>query len=88
MSVKLVNLAKTAARIEEPFVLYQLARVEDYSLDMYISDGVVAPHHHLHEDELFYVHQGLLTLETDWGTVPLQPRSLAEKCHHWFTLVI
>jgi len=77
MPVKIINLARIAAQIEKPFVVYQLAQMDDYSLDIYISEGAVMPHHHTHEDELFYVQQGVLTLETDWGTAVLQPDEMA-----------
>ena len=77
MPVKVVNLAKAAAQIQKPFTAYQLAQVEDYGLDIYVSEGVVPPHYHFHEDELFYVQQGILTLETDWGTATLQPDEMA-----------
>ena len=77
MPVRLINLAKAAAGLQNPFEMSRLARVEDYALDIYLSEGIVAPHHHLHVDELFCVQQGLLTLETDWGTVVLQPGEMA-----------
>ncbi|MDH7486090.1 MAG: hypothetical protein QHJ81_07405 [Anaerolineae bacterium] len=76
-SLQAVNIARAAKRLEKPFQLLRLLQVDDLAVDVYLCEGAVAWHRHTDEDELFMTYSGLMTLETEWGTVSLRPWELA-----------
>jgi len=71
-----VNIAVEATRLLEPFALVELAHVDDISVSLFSCQGSVAWHKHLDQDELFLVQNGIITLESDWGTMNLHPDDL------------
>jgi homogentisate 1,2-dioxygenase len=58
-------------------LLGQIAQVDHFALYLYLCEGAVARHRHLSQDELFYVHSGILSLDTDWGRISLDRHELA-----------
>lgn len=77
MSLKKVDLNAAARRLNKPFLMEQIAQVDHFALYLYLCEGAVTRHRHLTQDELFYVHSGVLSLDTDWGTVMLSRREFA-----------
>jgi homogentisate 1,2-dioxygenase len=77
MSIHKVDVASAAAQLSRPFLLGQIAQVDHFALYLYLCEGAVARHRHLAQDELFYVHSGILSLDTDWGRIALDRRELA-----------
>jgi homogentisate 1,2-dioxygenase len=72
-----VNLSKEAARLTEPFTMIDLAQIDDLALSVFLCQGSLPSHRHMDQDELFLVHSGTISLESDWGTVVLRPGELA-----------
>jgi len=77
MSLSVVNLSQAANKIEQPFALVTLGLIGDLSVSLYVCQGQVDWHKHADEDELFLVHQGLVKLETERGTVTIHPDECA-----------
>lgn len=72
-----VNIAREADRLKKPFQMLRLERIDDLAIDVYLCKGAVAWHRHVDEDELFMTFSGLMTLESEWGTVTLRPWEMA-----------
>jgi mannose-6-phosphate isomerase-like protein (cupin superfamily) len=72
-----ISIAEHVARLSEPFTMVDLAQVDDLVLSVYVCQGTMPVHRHLDQDELFLVHSGTISLESDWGTVVLRPGELA-----------
>jgi len=77
MPLKVVNVAKEAARLTEPFSLIELAYVDYFAVDVFVCYGAVVWHKHIDQDELFFVQSGVMSLETEWGNLKLGPGELA-----------
>jgi homogentisate 1,2-dioxygenase len=77
MSLPVVGLNALAEGLTRPFLMMRIAQVDHFALYAYLCEGAVSRHRHLTQDELFYVHSGLLSLDSDWGRVLLSPRELA-----------
>jgi len=54
-----------------------VAVVGDILVSVYICQGMLEWHQHLDNDELFWVHEGTILLESEWGEVRLRPAELA-----------
>jgi mannose-6-phosphate isomerase-like protein (cupin superfamily) len=72
-----INLARQAKRLEKPYQLLTLEHVDDLAVYITLCQRAVAWHRHVDEDELFIVYRGLVTLESEWGTVTLRPWEMA-----------
>jgi homogentisate 1,2-dioxygenase len=72
-----IDLAQEAARLSEPFTMIDLAQIDDLALSVFLCQGSLPSHRHLDQDELFLVHSGTISLESDWGNVILRPGELA-----------
>jgi len=57
--------------------MIELAYIEDFAVSVYLCQGTLAWHKHLEQDELFLVHSGAMTLDTEIGSVTLGPGELA-----------
>lgn len=67
MRIHKVQVNAAAQRLDKPFLMVHIAQVDHFGLYLYLCEGAVARHRHVTQDELFYVHTGLLSLDTDWG---------------------
>ena len=76
-TIKKINIAQEAAKLTKPFSMIELAYVDDFTVNAYVCQGTIAWHKHIDQDELFLVHSGVITLESEWGNVILQPNELA-----------
>lgn len=77
MPLKKVNISQEARRLTNPFSMIELAYVDDFVVDVYICQGAIAWHRHVDQDELFLVYSGVITLDSEWGNVLLQPHEFA-----------
>ncbi|MFN2168701.1 MAG: cupin domain-containing protein [Anaerolineae bacterium] len=76
-TIERVSIPQQAARLSEPFTMIDLAQIDDLVLSIYLCQGTLPYHRHLDQDELFLVHSGTISLETEWGTAILRPGELA-----------
>ncbi len=72
-----IDVEAIAQSLTVPFRMEHIAPVDHFAVYLYLCEGVVARHRHPMQDELFYVHRGLVSLATDWGHVDLLQRELA-----------
>jgi mannose-6-phosphate isomerase-like protein (cupin superfamily) len=77
MSPSIVNVSAAANKTDHPFTIVPLATVADLSISLYVCQGQVNWHRHLDEDELFLVHEGVVTLDTERGRMTLHSEELA-----------
>lgn len=71
------NVSEIAAALNEPFSVANVAYVDDVLIGVYVCEGRLHPHKHLDMDELFWVHEGTMHLETEIGDARLEPGDLA-----------
>lgn len=76
MTTKKVSLARIAPRLDTPFFMRRVAQVDHFTIYVYLCQGFVARHRHVSQDELFFVQDGLLSIDTDWGRITLSRREL------------
>ena len=76
MTLRTLQIGTIAEALEKPFLMQQIAVVDDCSVFVYLCSGFVARHRHLSQDELFYVYHGLLNFDTDWGRLALKDDEL------------
>ncbi|MCS7178564.1 MAG: hypothetical protein RML46_03370 [Anaerolineae bacterium] len=77
MRLEKLNLRDVARRLDRPFAMIDMALVGDMTVSLYLCQGVLAWHRHLDQDELFWVHQGVILLETERGEVRLRPGEMS-----------
>jgi len=75
--LKKLTVSQVTAGLGEPFSMVNIARVGDIVVSVYICQGMLAWHKHLDNDELFWVYEGTILLESDWGEARLRPGELA-----------
>jgi homogentisate 1,2-dioxygenase len=57
--------------------MIDLVEIDDQVLSIYLCQGTMPMHRHLDQDELFLVHSGTISLESEWGTAVLRSGELA-----------
>jgi homogentisate 1,2-dioxygenase len=72
-----VSISENARRLSEPFTMIDLAQIDDLGLSVYLCQGTMPHHRHLDQDELFLVHSGTISLQSDWGNVILRRGELS-----------
>ncbi len=72
-----VSVSQVAAELDKPFSMVKVTTVGDILVNVYACQGALAWHRHLDNDELFWVHEGTISLESEWGDVRLRPGELA-----------
>jgi mannose-6-phosphate isomerase-like protein (cupin superfamily) len=77
MSVNVVSIAGTASKLMRPFSLVPLMTVSDLAISVYMCQGQMKWHEHADEDELFLVHEGVVSLETERGTITLHSEEVS-----------
>ncbi len=75
--LKKLNVSEVAAQLDRPFSTMHVAVVGDILVSIYICQGMLEWHQHLDNDELFWVYEGTMLLESEWGEVRLRPGELA-----------
>jgi len=71
------SVSQIADQLEKPFSMANVVHVGDIIVNVYVCQGMVQWHKHLDIDELFWVYEGTILLESDWGEVRLRPGDLA-----------
>jgi len=71
MKTKKHDLRKIARDLKRPWSPVEVASVDDYVLRIAIFDGDYQWHTHKDHDELFFVHEGSIVIDTDEGSVEL-----------------
>lgn len=72
-----IDVEAIAQSLTTPFQMEHIAPVDHFAVYLYLCQGMVASHRHVVQDELFYVHQGVMSLATDWGNLDLAAGELA-----------
>jgi mannose-6-phosphate isomerase-like protein (cupin superfamily) len=72
-----ISIPQIAAKLDQPFSMMDVALVGDILVSVYICQGMIEWHRHLDIDELFWVYEGTVLLESEWGEVRLRPGELA-----------
>jgi len=75
--LEVIRIAEQGARLSKPFTMIDMAQVDDLTLSIFLCQGTLPTHRHVDQDELFLVHSGMISLESEWGDVVLQPHELA-----------
>lgn len=75
--LKKLTVSQIAATLGKPFSMMNAARVGDIVVSIYICQGMLEWHTHLDIDELFWVYEGTILLESEWGEARLRPGELA-----------
>jgi homogentisate 1,2-dioxygenase len=76
-SLEKIDYAQEAAQLTEPFTMIDLTQVDDLAVSVFLCQGTMPFHRHLDQDELFLVHSGTISVESDWGNLVLRPGELA-----------
>jgi mannose-6-phosphate isomerase-like protein (cupin superfamily) len=71
-----LNVFDIADRLDEPFALVNVAYVSDIVVSIYLCQGTPPWHRHIDIDELFWVYDGMMFLDSEWGVVDLYPAEL------------
>lgn len=71
------NVSHIATRLNRPFSMINITSVGDILLSVYLCQGVLDWHKHIDNDELFWVHEGMILLESEWGNARLRPAEIA-----------
>lgn len=77
MLLEKTSISEVEKRLTRPFAMLQVAQVDELAIYAYTCLGGVAWHRHLDYDELFMVYRGLMSLETQWGSLTLGPWDMA-----------
>jgi mannose-6-phosphate isomerase-like protein (cupin superfamily) len=75
--LKKLNVSQIATALDKPFSMMNVAFVGDILVSVYICQGMLEWHKHVDVDELFWVYEGTISLDSEWGEVRLQPGELA-----------
>lgn len=75
--IQKVDLTAVAKKLTEPYMLVELVQVEEFAARLFICQGAIAWHKHIDEDELFFVYEGEISLESEWGSHTLRTGELA-----------
>ena len=65
------NVSEIAAALDQPFSVADVAYVDDVLIGIYICKGRLHAHKHVDMDELFWVYEGAMRLETELGDAQL-----------------
>jgi mannose-6-phosphate isomerase-like protein (cupin superfamily) len=75
--IKKLSVSEVAGGLDKPFSMANVAFVGDIAMSVYICQGTLQWHRHVDIDELFWVYDGTVLLESDWGSVRLRSGELA-----------
>ncbi len=70
------SVPEIAAGLNQPFSVAHVAYVDDVLVGVYICEGELPQHKHVDVDELFWVYEGAMHLESDYGDLNLGPGDL------------
>ncbi|MFO7741113.1 MAG: cupin domain-containing protein [Anaerolineae bacterium] len=70
------NIPEIAARLDQPFLMADVAYVDDILVSVYICEGEIERHKHVDIDELFWVYEGAMHVDSECGDVRLESGEL------------
>ncbi len=76
-NLKKLTVSQVASGLRKPFSVVSVATVSDILVSVYICQGTLEWHKHMDNDELFWVYEGTIQLESELGKVWLQSGELA-----------
>jgi homogentisate 1,2-dioxygenase len=87
MPIDKINVFEAAKNLEQPFLVVDLAGIDEFAARLFVSQGMVAWHKHVDQEQLFLVLDGELALETEWGNTTLRsgemavvPKAVTHRC--------
>ena len=87
MPITKINVFEEAKKLDQPFLVVDLADVDDFAARLFFSEGMVAWHKHIDQEQLFLVIDGEMALESEWGNNTLQagemaviPKAVTHRC--------
>jgi homogentisate 1,2-dioxygenase len=87
MPIAKINVLEEAKSLTQPFLVVDLADIDDYVARLFTSQGMVAWHKHIDQEQLFLVVDGELALESEWGNTMLRsgemaviPKAVTHRC--------
>lgn len=87
MPIVKISVFEEAKNLIQPFLVVDLAEIDDFAARLFISQGMVAWHKHVDQEQLFLVLDGELVLESEWGNTALQsgemaviPKAVGHRC--------
>jgi len=87
MPIAKINVFEEARNLTQPLLVIDLAEVDDVAARLFISQGMVAWHRHVDQEQLFLAIDGELVLESEWGNIALQsgemaviPKAVGHRC--------
>jgi mannose-6-phosphate isomerase-like protein (cupin superfamily) len=87
MPIVKINVFEEAKKLSQPFLVMDLAEIDDFAARLFISRGMVAWHKHVDQEQLFMTLDGEITLETEWGNTVLSsgemaviPKAVTHRC--------
>ena len=87
MPIVKINVFEEAKNLIQPFLVMDLAEIDDFAARLFTSQGMVAWHKHVDQEQLFLTLDGELALETEWGNTMLRsgemaviPKSVTHRC--------
>jgi homogentisate 1,2-dioxygenase len=87
MPITKINVFEEAKALTQPFLVVDLANIDDFVARLFTSEGMVAWHKHIDQEQLFLVLDGELTLESEWGNTMLRsgemaviPKAVTHRC--------
>lgn len=76
MAITTVDLSELIAQLRRPFEPIEAAQVDELGVYVYASHGRFGWHRHLDEDELFLVLNGMVNMDSEWGSLTLHAGEL------------
>lgn len=70
------SVSEIAAGLDQPFSVADVAYVDDILVGVYVCEGTLQRHKHLDIDELFWVYDGAMQVESERGDVRLESEEL------------
>jgi homogentisate 1,2-dioxygenase len=87
MPIVKINVLEEAKKLDQPFLVVDLAEIDDFAARLFVSEGMVAWHKHIDQEQLFLTIDGELALETEWGNNMLRsgemavvPKAVTHRC--------
>lgn len=74
--LKAYSVTEIAADLEEPFSMSDVVYVDDLLVSVYLCEGTLRWHRHVDIDELFWVYEGAIVLESERGNTRLEAGAL------------
>jgi homogentisate 1,2-dioxygenase len=87
MPIAKISVFEEARNLTQPFLVVDLAEIDDFAARLFVSQGMVAWHKHIDQEQLFFVLDGELVLESEWGNTTLGsgemaviPKAVGHRC--------